>query len=137
MKTKLIPLSDTTVAKVFYTIKTGYQINRVFDDDMGMKVVINKVDAKDSDNMFVRTMTLGETFGRLIPDLQLYMNSMEEPITGVAEVFAVEFLKNEYFPTAFRLPFNEFDALDKALTELRTPKQYTDASDFYNDIITV
>jgi hypothetical protein len=136
MKIKLIPLSDTTVAKVYYQVKTGYQVNRVFDDDMGMKVVINKVDAKKDDNMFVRTMTLGETFGRLLPDLQLYMNSMEEPITGVAEVSSVEFLKNEYFPTSFRLPFGEFEALDKALTELRTPKQYTDASEFYNDIIT-
>lgn len=138
MKIKLVPISDKTVAKLYYRMKTGYKLYRTFsEDNRGMNVVIIKEGASKDEGAFERTMELGETFSALLPDLQLYLNSSETPVKGFAEITSIEFLSSEHHSTSFILPYSEYKALEEALAELKSEVVYTKAVDFYNDLITV
>jgi len=136
MKTKLIPISKNTVAKIYYSVDTGLTIFRTLNPDtFSPMVTVIKKDGKGGTILIIeKGLDLRDENSKVLEDLQKYIDSTD-PIRGIVEISSVEFLSVEYFKTSFKLDRGETKNFLKELSTLTDTTVYTKAIDLYNDLI--
>lgn len=136
MKTKLVPISENTVAKIYYSLDTGLAIVRTLNPNtFSPMITVIKKDGKGGTTLIIeKGLDLRDENSKVLEDLQKYIDS-NEPITGVVEISSVEFLSVEYFKTSFKLDRVETKNFLKELSTLTNTTTYIKAIDLYNDLI--
>ncbi len=136
MKTKLIPISEKTVAKIYYSIDTELALVRTLNpDNFNLMITILKKDSSEKNVVIVdKGLDLRDKDSKVLEDLQAYIDT-SELITGTVEISSVEFLSVEYFKTSFKLDRAETKNFLKELVNLTDKIVYTKAIDLYNDLI--
>jgi len=136
MKTKLIPISESTVTKIYYSIDTGLVLHRTLNPDTfsPMITILKKVSSEKNIVIVDRGLDLRDKDSKVLEELQKYIDS-SDPITGTVDISSVEFLSVEYFKTSFKLDRGETKNFIRELSALTDTTVYTKAIDLYNDLI--